>query len=159
MRNEWFKVEVLQDYYGEDAGPSLDYWLKGDKKRSINLIKAADYSKWVEDCRKKLEQGVRLTRMHIVEEPYSPYIEWELEHYKYVNIPKCGEEIYLVNRLEFKDSGLPSGDLMIFDKKRAVVNKYNSRGRMTHQSFYDETDKIGRFLELRKTLMERAQPL
>ncbi len=40
-----------------------------------------------------------------------------------------------------------------------VVNKYNSRGRMTHQTFYDEADDIGRFLELRKMLMERAKPL
>ncbi|MGH7157003.1 MAG: DUF6879 family protein [Candidatus Saccharimonadales bacterium] len=31
MSQEWFKLEVLQDYSAEDAGPSLDAWLEGDK--------------------------------------------------------------------------------------------------------------------------------
>lgn len=98
---------------------------KRNKQRSINLIKETDYSKWVEDCQKKLKQGVKLTRIHLVEEPYSSYIEWELQHYKLVNIPKCGEKVYLVNRLEIVDLEFPNSDIMIFDKKRVVVNTYN----------------------------------
>ena len=159
MRSEWFKVEVLQDYSGEDAGPSLNSWLKGDKEKSIDLIKKANYIKWVEGCQKKIKQGVKLIRTHVVEEPFTPYIEWEVEHYKLVNVPKCGEKVYLLNRLDITDLELPAGDLMIFDKKRVVVNKYNSRGRMTHQTFYDEADDIARFLELRIELMKRAMPL
>lgn len=159
MRDEWFKVEVLQDYSGEDAGPSLEAWIKGDKQTSIRLIREENHIEWVEDCQKKLKQGVELTRIHLVEEPPTPYLEWEVEHYKLVNIAKCGESVYLLNRSEVKDLDIPAGDLMVFDKKRAVVNTYNSRGFMTHETFYDKDHDIKKFLELRKKLMERARPL
>jgi hypothetical protein len=39
MSHEWFKLEVLQDYTGEDDGPSLRAWLSGDKQKSIELLK------------------------------------------------------------------------------------------------------------------------
>lgn len=156
MHDEWFKVEVLQDYSGEDAGPSLNQWLKGYKEQSIQLMKLGDYSEWIQDCQKKLNQGVNLIRIHVTEEPLTPYMEWELQHYKIVNIPKCGEKVHLVSRSDILELELPAGDLMIFDKKRVVVNKYNSRGLMTHQTFYDENDDINKFLELRKMLMEHT---
>jgi len=49
--------------------------------------------------------------------------------------------------------------MMIFDKKRVVVNSYNPAGLMTHETFYDAHDDIAKFLELRKKLIELAKPL
>ena len=81
MRVEWFKLEVLQDYTPEDDGPSLRSWLGGNKQESIELLKTTKNREWVESCQEKIRQGVRLMRVHVVDKPYSPYIEWELEHY------------------------------------------------------------------------------
>lgn len=159
MTNEWFKVEVLQDYAGEDDGPSLRNWIKGDKQTAIELIKSSDYSKWAKDCREKLAQGVKLIRIHIVEQPLTDYIEWEIEHYKLVNIPRCGESVHLLNRAKVADLSLPDGDFMIFDEKKVVLNKYDKKGSMTHQTFFEEPDDIGNFLEFRQRLVERAKPL
>jgi len=159
MRDEWFKIEVLQDYYAEDAGPSLDSWLNGNKQKSIKLMKKDPGPKFTKNCQDKLKQGLELLRIHVVEEPYTPYIEWEIEFYKRASMPLRGEKVYLLNRSDAKDLELPTGDIMIFYKKRAVVNKYNSLGRMTHQTFYDERDDIRHFLKLRKKLIELAKPL
>lgn len=159
MRDEWFKLEVLQDYAAEDEGPSLESWLKGDKQRSIELMGEDSDPEFTKNCREKLKQGVKLTRIHIIEEPLSPYMQWETEFYRRVSVPLRGEEVYLINRLEIADLRLPEGDMMIFDKKRAITNTYNNRGLMTHETFYDERDDIGQFLELRKRLIERAKPL
>jgi hypothetical protein len=160
MSVEWFKVEVLQDYYGEDAGPSLDNWLKGNKDLSLKLLKNdISDNEWLKICRNKVKQGVKLLRIHIIEEPLSPYVEWEIEAYKAKNIPFGGEKVHLINRSEVKDLNIPAGDLMIFDKKRAIVNTYSGRGRMTHQTFYGEPDDISHFLGLRKKLIKRAQAL
>lgn len=41
MKQEWFKIEVLQDYTGEDDSPSLRAWLAGDKERSLALPRQA----------------------------------------------------------------------------------------------------------------------
>jgi hypothetical protein len=159
MQDEWFKVEVLQDYAAEDEGPSLIAWLKGDKQRSIELMKEDQAPKFTKNCQEKLKQGVKLHRIHVIQKPYAPYIAWEIEFYRRVSIPLRGESVYLLNRSDTTDLELPVGDVMIFDKKRVVVNTYNQRGLMTHQTFHDEVDDIGRFLELRKMLIERAKPL
>ncbi len=159
MIQEWFKVEVLQDYTGEDDGSSLRKWLSGDKEGSIRLIKEQDYSKWANSCRKKASQGVKLIRIHIVDQPLTPYIQWEIEHYKLVNIPQCGERVYLLDRSELAGLDLPKGDIMIFDKKRVRLNCYDSKGLVKSAIFYDEYDNISDFLALRKKLIELARPL
>ncbi|MFH0937030.1 MAG: hypothetical protein V1808_01930 [Candidatus Daviesbacteria bacterium] len=107
-RKEWFKVEALQDYSGEDFGPSLKAWLEGNKEKSIELmIKEIGQEGWVEMARKAPFKKIRI---HIVEKPYTPYLEWEIEHYKHVNIPLAGEEVYLVNKNQVSDLDIPNGD-------------------------------------------------
>ena len=139
MTKEWFKVEVLQDYSGEDAGESLDAWMAGDKERSIQLMKAWT-PEWANECRAKVEQGVKLTRIHVVDYPLSDYVQWEIEVYKNRNIPMGGEDVYLLDRKDISGIDLPAGDLMIFDKKYVVVNEYDDNGRMTSETFHDESD-------------------
>lgn len=159
MKKEWFKVEVLQDYSGEDTGPSLDAWKNGDKWQSIRLIKEEDYSEWIKDCKKKRDEGVKLTRVHIVKEPLSDYFQWELEHYKLINIPRCGEDVFTVSDENVFDLPLPKGDIMFFDDDKIVVNEYNSEGKMIKATFYDEKDKLDKFLELREKLRARMEPV
>jgi hypothetical protein len=158
-RHEWFKVEVLQDYAAEDDSPSLRSWLRGDKEKSIELMEAEDLSDWIESCGQKLAQGVKLLRYHVVETPYSPYIEWEIEVYKRINVPKCGELVFLVDKAALGGLQLPPGDLMIFDAARAVVNDYDAHGRVTNRTFYDETDYISKFLKLARTLKKTGRQL
>jgi len=158
MGEEWFKLEVLQNYSAKDDSPSLRSWLRGDKHKSIEQMNAADNREWISSCQEKLRHGIKLIRVHVVEKPYSPYIEWELEHYRYVNVAKCGEAVYLLDKAQAADLELPAGDLMIFDNSRAVLNEYQN-GRMVQETFYDQGDDILRFLELRKTMMERAKKL
>lgn len=159
MSQEWFKVEVLQDYAGEDEGPSLQSWLKGDKQRSIKLLKSDEDPEFTAECKEKVTQGVRLLRVHVVEYPLSPYMEWEMEHYKHVSIPLRSEQVFIVNRSDLGNLELPKGDLMIFDKRRAIVNSYDQNGLMQQADFYNEHDDISQFLELEKALKAVAQPL
>ena len=153
MQKEWFKVEVLQDYSAEDNGPSLQAWQSGDKTKSIELLKSTDTNEWIKACQSKVNNGISLIRIHIVDEPYSKYLEWEMEAYKYINKPLCGEKINIIPRSKINDLDIPKGDFMIFDNKRVVVNNYSDNGLMTHQTFYDETDDISLFLELRESLL------
>ncbi len=152
LKNEWFKVEVLQDYSAEDKSESLDAWMAGDKERSIELIKA-EPSEWANDCRKKVEDGVKLTRIHVVDYPLSEYVQWEIEVYKNRNIPVGREDVYLLDRKDIPMLDLPSGDLMIFDKTNVVVGNYDSSGYVVSQDFYTGNDTISEFLELREQLL------
>lgn len=155
MRQEWFKVEVLQDYTGEDDSPSLRAWLKGDKDQGLALLKQTTHSGWTERCKEKSGQGVLMRRIRVIEKPYTPYTEWELEFYKHINIPN-GEQLFFVNKKDVQGLNLPGGDLMMFDNKRAVICAYDKTGRVTHQTFYDETDDIAKFLQLKYDLLALA---
>jgi hypothetical protein len=159
MTDEWFKVEVHQDYSSEDIGPSLKAWMSGDRHKSIKLLEKEDHSDWIKECLKKKKQGVKLTRVHLVDEPYSRYLEWELEHYRIINIPKCGEDVFLLNYDDAKDLEIPGGDIMFFDDNRVVVNEYNPFGKMIAATFYGEEDSLNKFLQLRKELRIRMRPL
>ena len=86
-------------------------------------------------------------------------MKWELEQYKYVNSPQCGEQVYLLDKADTAGLKLPAGDLMLFDNERAVVNSYDDRGLMTHETFYDKPDDINEFIELAKELKNLARPL
>lgn len=156
MGAEWFKVEVLQDYSGEDSGPSLASWLEGDKQTSVELMNANVNHNWVKMSQNKIRQGVKLIRIHILDQPFTPYIEWEQEHYKQINTKLCGERVYLLDRCDVRGLTLPKGDLMIFDKKVAVVNSYNAAGAMTAQTFFGRNDDISPFLKLRLKLLKAA---
>ena len=152
LQSEWFKVEVLQDYTGEDAGESLTAWMAGDKQRSIALIKSEPHD-WSDSCRKKTETGITLTRIRVIDYHLSEYVKWEIEVYKHRNIPYGKEDIYLIDRANIKHLPIPSGDIMIFDKSYVVANTYNGFGYMVSQVFYDNSDDISPYLELRDELL------
>jgi hypothetical protein len=158
MHQEWFKIEVLQDYTGEDDSPSLRAWLAGDKQKSLALLEQATYSDWREMCQEKHNTGVLMRRIRIIEKPYTPYTLWEMEFYKHVNIPG-GEQILIVDKQDIANLDLPTGDLMMFDNKRVSVCSYDKTGRVIRQTFYDENDDIAKFLSLKHDLLPLAQPL
>ena len=158
MQQEWFKIEVLQDYTGEDDSPSLRAWLAGDKQKSLELLAQTTHNGWRNQCMQNHGQDVLMRRIRIIEKPYTPYTEWELEFYKMVNIPG-GEQIFIVNKDAVSGWNLPTGDLMMFDNQRAAICAYDETGRMIQQSFYDENDDIRDFLQLKHTLLDLAQPL
>ena len=159
MANEWFKLEVLQDYTGEDDGSSLRAWLKGDKNRSIELLRTDDDPEFTRECCAKRDQGVKLTRIHMIEEPPSPYMLWELEYYKYISIPLRSEQVSIIHKADVAALDLPDGDLMIFDGRRAIENSYDKTGRMVQANFYDERDDLSQFIKLKKALESRSRPL
>lgn len=156
MKDEWFKVEVLQDYSAEDIGDSFQAWLAGDREKSLELMKKdAGSNEWV---KMSSATPAKKIRIHIVEEPYSPYLLWEIEHYKSVNIPLVKEEVYLVKREVVKDLDIPDGDFMIFDNKRVVRNYYTPEGKVYKADFYYEDDDISKFLDL-KTEISKVKML
>jgi hypothetical protein len=151
--NEFFKVEAIQDYGAEEIvqSPSYEAWAKGDKNKSIEIMKQ-NANEWSKQTRQK---RVLKIRIHIVKKPYSSYIEWEIMHYKLVNIPLGDEKVYLVNSEDIKDVIIP-GDFMIFDNERVANSHYGETGKMTGMDFYDRGEDISKFIRLKDLLLSKA---
>jgi hypothetical protein len=157
LHQEWFKLEVLQDYSVEDDCGSLRAWKKGDRIGARELLLAEDLGEWGSMCKEKRHAGVTLCRYHIVEKPISQYLAWELMVYEIQNIAQCGERVSLIDKKAVQDLVIPSGDMMIFDGKEVIINQYNKEGRMVAADIYDESDDIGRFLDLKSSIEKRSQ--
>lgn len=157
MKEEWFKIEVLQDYSGEDRGVSLDAWLAGDREKSIQLMgKDEGGREWIKMCKKS---PARKRRFHIVEQPHTPYLEWEIELYKRINIPLADEEVFLVPKEKVTHLTIPDGDVMVWDSKRVIRNHYTIEGLVKSMEFYEEDDDIHYFFKLQEELSQYAIPL
>lgn len=154
-KEEFFKIEVLQ-YYKEEGqdGESLKAWLAGDREKAIEIETLMPY--WVEG-----REDLKKIRVHVVEYPLNEYLKWEIEAYKIVNIAKGKEEVFLLDKAKVKDVWLPKGDSFIFDKKRAISNKYGEKGRFLGAEIYEEPNEVKKFLDLREKLLgadlERVQ--
>lgn len=146
LKKNWFKVEVLQ-YYSFDEGESLQAWMAGDKEKSLKLIKKDPG--WMQG-----KENVKKVRIHVVERPLTEYIKWEIEYYKYVNIPKVGEEIYLLNKDKAGGIELPQGDTMIYDDEKVIENIYDKQGNYLGSNIYEEPEEIKLFIEIREQLLK-----
>jgi len=155
-KDEFFKVEAVQDYGGEDAQWSDSYklWLNGDKNGAIKLLKNGS-NEWSKQTSQK---PVLKRRIRIAKEPYCPYLEWEIMHYKLVNIPYGDEQVYLVNYEDVAGESL-LGDFMIFDNIKVVNSNYSEIGKMLNMDFYEENEDISEFLALKERLLLRAKLL
>lgn len=157
MSVEFFKVEAVQSYNEEEAlqSPSYRLWSKGDRAGSIELMRK-EYD--VAEAKRTQDKHILKRRIHIVESPYSSYLEWEIMHYKLINIPIRGEKAFLVSADSIRDVVIP-GDFMIFDDERVANSHYDENGLNTGMDFYDKGEDISQFLKLKQLLLAKATEL
>lgn len=153
---EFFKVEAVQDYRAEEIAqsPSYEAWAKGDKNKSLALIKN-NKNEWAKQAR---EKPILKRRIHIAKKPYTSYLEWEIMHYKLVNIPLGNEKVYLVNVDDINEQVIP-GDFMIFDNERVANSHYDNTGKMTGMDFYDKGEDISKFIQLKDFLLSKSEEI
>lgn len=159
MRSSLDKIEVRQDYSGEDSDPSLEAWIARDRLRAIGKIAHLKFEDFFEFRQAKRDAGVKLRRLRIVTEPYTPYTEWEMLCFTIWNIP-AGEDIFIVDQQDIVDISLPAGDFSIIDNQHVVAGHYDDSGRMQALTFYDSQagDDITYFTQLRDSLLPHATP-
>lgn len=155
LKTEWVRIEALQDYSGEDESESLSAWIAGDRTKSIELLNTNE--EWIKSFQKKGKAGIKLTRIHIVEYPLSKYLEWEIESYKKISIPICGEQVFLVNKEVVKD--LNPVDLTFFDDSDILFNRYDKFGKFIGGDILKDKVEIDILLTMKDQLLKKAKLL
>ena len=102
------------------------------------------------------KKSVQKIRIRIVDEPYSDYIEWELEVYKLVNIPIGGEEVYIVNRKDIPNYTI--GDFMMFDETSVARPIYDNKGALSKIETY-RNNQMQKFIQAKYLLINNANRL
>jgi len=146
-----FKAEVLQDYTGCDDGPSLRAWMAGDHDDARRLV-IDEMRPWIERC---AANPATKARVHVVERPFTTYLEWEIACcYREMILPAATEQVSLVEATDVR-STLPPGDFWIFDETTVFEWRYEATalvGAIVSSSSGD----VDRALQLRDELTAAA---
>lgn len=154
LRRHSWKVEVLQ-FYDEEGDPSWQKMIKGDWDGALNSLTEAvqEDLREIQDLRR---DGIRVSRLRIIERPLSDYLRWELESYKLS--ASAGEEIFILDKAGMAEEAHLQ-DLVGFDENEVILLNYDAAGKLTSAVRISDTKCVRNALEAYDHLLSRAVPL
>ena len=112
-----FRLETLQYYAGD---PNFDRFLAGKTWQDTDSKRH-----WVDLVRRRAGQGVCMQRVHVVTEPWSDYIRFELT-WSYPPNVAAGEDIRIVTT----PGGWAGPDFWMFDDRQVWLMHYDAEGAL-----------------------------
>lgn len=88
---------------------------------------------WQQRIRQLTGRGVRMRRVHVVENPLSEYLRWEITGYR--RNAKLGEQIAILRAGQLAIEGPTETDYWLIDD-HVVLMHYDSEGRLTGRELY-----------------------
>jgi hypothetical protein len=151
VRRSWFRLETLQRYDVEYERQEFAAFLRGEP---IDTTPGP----WQAMIRAHVAAGRHLARVHVIEEPHSDYVRYELAGYP-VNVD-VGEDVRVipVRRGEWP-AGLPRHDWWLFDDARLWLMHYDDAGRFVAAELVDDRDEVVRHVAWRNDALARSMPL
>jgi hypothetical protein len=120
-----YRLELLDWYTSPKTEQRLARFLNGEK------VTPAERSAWLSMLGRDREAGKTYARVHVVAEPLSDYLKYELACYE--SSAAAGEDIRILPAEDAAGLGLPDFDYWLFDeavpsKAWAAVQRYGDRG-------------------------------
>jgi hypothetical protein len=149
LTHSWTDLAVQQDATALADCPSLRAWQAGDERESVRLMLCPEHLATLRDFivvnRRNTEAGVRLTRIHLVDEDRRQrdpgcrsYLDWLREHFRQVNIPWTGETVHWLPLSACARAGItpPRDDMALYDDRVVVTSRYEST-QLISRTFHD----------------------
>jgi len=140
-----FRLELLQKYsVNEEKEDFENFNKKGKVNPKIN-------EEWHDILIAAKKRGAKVIRAHVIKEPLSDYIKFELEHYK--ENKKYGEGALLISKEEFDKLNINiKRDFWLFDDNIVLEMNYDSDG---HFLGFSQSKDIQKYLDFKK-MCEKA---
>jgi Family of unknown function (DUF6879) len=121
ISSSWFRLETLQRYDVAYERPDFAAFLRGEQLDTTP-------GPWQSTLCDHVAAGRTLARVHVLEEPLSDYVRYELR--AYVPNAEAGEDVRVipVQQGEWPED-LPRHDYWLFDDKRLWLMDYDAGGR------------------------------
>lgn len=163
FQDVWSKVErnVLKletrQTYDETGNKSFDEMVAGNFDNATKLIPETkiDDIKLYSMLKNKKVDFIRCRPVVI---PYTDYLKWEFECYKFNS--EHGEQIYCINRDELKDifDTYALHDFMVFDDNIAFIHHYNDQGCLVGGWKIEDPEKINSLISLFEVIKSKSKP-
>lgn len=149
-----FRLETLQVY-------NVDYEKEPfeDFKAGVAKYTHPDQQEWVDGVRESIRAGKTMSRVHIVTEPVSDYVAFEMA-WPYQDSTAAGEDVRILAVPEGSwPEGLPTFDYWLFDSEAAWLMQYHEDGSFRAAEYVDDPDEVARLDGYRRIAMENSVPL
>lgn len=152
VQDSWFRLETLQAYAVDyEEAEFADFARTGRVDDS--------QTPWRRMIRRHVDAGRSLRRVHIVEEPLSDYLRYELALYE--QNAKAGEDIALIPTEHGTwPNGLPTDlDFWLFDDREVWDMHYDMQGRFIEAVRNTSTEYLDQCRRWRDRALTLATPL
>jgi hypothetical protein len=148
VRVSWFRLETLQRYDAEYERDGYGAFLRGEPVDNSP-------GPWQAMIREHVAAGRRLARVHVIEEPLSDYIRYELA--AYARSIEAGEDVRVIAvRRGVWPARVPRHDYWLFDDERLWLMDYDVAGTFQAAVLVDDPGVLAQHREWRDAALAQS---
>jgi hypothetical protein len=146
-----YRLELLDWYTTPATEARLARFLAGE------VVTPAERERWLSMLRAVIADGQTISRVHVVAEPLTDYLKYELACYQ--TSTDAGEDIRILPADLAAGLALPDFDYWLFDDTRVAVMLYGDRGAWQGAEVVTDPQFVADCRGWRDAAMSRAIPL
>lgn len=157
INGDFFKLERAQEFR-EIGDPSWEAFADGDWRLALELNEA-DRETAEEMANKDRRLGIRTRRIRVVEEPISPYVQWEMQFFRL--LAEAGQELRVLPAAQLRawETDRPVPELAVLGDRVLYQVMYDRSGTPCGARRIDDPRVIRACLAELALLFDRAEPL
>lgn len=146
-----FRLELLDSYDSPGTQERVRRFLAGEQDDPA--IRAG----WDALLRELRRAGRTVSRVHVVSEPLTDYLRFELAFY--AGSVAAGEDVRILPRARTAAMTLPAFDFWLFDSASAAIMLYDSAGAWQAVELVSDRQLVSQCCQWRDATMRAAIPL
>jgi hypothetical protein len=151
FEHEAFRLELLDRYDSPGTQQRVERFLAGEPDDPA--IRAG----WDALIADLARAGKSISRVHVVSEPLTDYLRFELAFY--AGSVAAGEDVRILPRVRTADMSLPAFDFWLFDDRTAAVMTYDCAGSWQGVQVVTDHKLVSDCRGWREAMIRRAMPL
>ncbi|WP_435111778.1 DUF6879 family protein [Nocardiopsis synnemataformans] len=152
FRSQVFRMETLDFYDSKSERAPLKNFREG-RPQDPSWV-----ASWAERVRSARDRGALFRRVHVVDEPLSEYLVFEMTC-AYPSNLRAGEEIGILPRAVAKELEVPDEDYWLFDDDRTGTMVYDDDGALRHVEVNTDPVTVREHVRRREAVLGHAIPL
>lgn len=152
--DEAFRLEVQPTYVVDDERESFAEFLRGEPRP---ITAYPFFTSWLDQIKAATDEGRRVIRVRVLEEPPTDYQRWEVWAGRYN--AAVGEEIRYLPREQATAAGIPlADDWWLFDRQRLARMRFAADGTPLGGYIVTDTETIAQHNLWRDLAVHHSAP-
>ncbi|MGH3621255.1 MAG: DUF6879 family protein [Sciscionella sp.] len=153
IRYSLFRLETLQSYSGSSGDNALAEW-----RRAGTIPLTEELRQWCERIQQRVRDGCRVERVHVVTEPLTDYMRFELASYR-PNV-EAGEDVRVIPARDgWWPADVPTGtDFWLIDGRQLWSMQYAPDGQWLGAELVTDPQQVVDACAVRDAALAQSVP-